>query len=210
MCPLLLVFNLYERDSSQGTMQSQASADLLTGETVAFYAEKSIMTQVPPWLGTTEQLSSLEAASPGSVSDSLTPTSARSQQQELDWMLGEHSSWLLSHTWEKRWHNIKVLLVPAPAKQLPHLPLLPAETLHRATGWQPLAEQAGRGWRQKEHRSWRALLEWALHRLQPKSRAVRPLSLSPSTDLMGFKSSLLERSLAGSWGLIWDTELGCH
>lgn len=29
-------------------MQSQASADLLTGETFAFYAEKSIMTQVPP------------------------------------------------------------------------------------------------------------------------------------------------------------------
>lgn len=44
--PSLLFFNVFQRDSNQGTMQSQA--DQLTGDTFAFCEEKSIMTQVPP------------------------------------------------------------------------------------------------------------------------------------------------------------------
>lgn len=48
MCLLLLVFNLYQKASSQGITQRRGSADQPTGETFVFYEEKSITSQVTP------------------------------------------------------------------------------------------------------------------------------------------------------------------
>ena len=58
-------------------------------------------------------------------------------------MLDEHSSWLLGHTCENRWHKIKVILVPAPGKQLPRLSLTTCK--NTAQGHRLVASgQAGR------------------------------------------------------------------
>lgn len=107
-------FQSLSKGSSEGTTQRQASADQTTGETFVFYEEKSIVSQVPPWLGTTEQLSSLEAVSPGSVSDSLTPTTARAWQQRA----GLAAGWAQQLASPSYLGKPLVLLVPAPGKQL--------------------------------------------------------------------------------------------
>jgi len=60
-------------------------------------------------------------------------------------MLGEHNSWLLSHTWDNHWHKIKVLMTSAPGKPLSHLPV----TTHKKSAQDHRLVASGRAGRQR-------------------------------------------------------------